>query len=115
MQLEDYFEFEKNERYERIRLKGTRIALEHLLEPYLKGVSAERVYQSYHHSLSLEQVYAALVYYLHNKAEVEGYLDRVRAADEAAYQEYLKQEPSPVAKRLRALAQQREAEKAQQP
>lgn len=115
MQLEDYFEYEKNERYERIRFKGTRVGLEHLLEPYLGGASAERVYQSYHHVLSLEQVYAALAYYLHNKQDVDAYLERVRAAGEAAYQEYLKQEPSPVAKRLRALAQQREAEKARQP
>src|SRR5207244_636384 len=81
MQLEDYFEFEKFDSphgpAERIRLKGTRVALEHVLEPYLQqGDSAEGLFQHYRHSLSLEQVYATITYYWHNKAEVEAYLKR---------------------------------------
>jgi uncharacterized protein (DUF433 family) len=112
MQLEDYFLFEKVPAGERIRVKGTRIAIEHILEPYLKGESAERIFHGYRHALTLEQVYATITYYLRNKGEVEAYLARSRAADEAAYQEYLRQEPPEVVKRLRALAAEREKSRA---
>jgi uncharacterized protein (DUF433 family) len=103
MQLEDYFEHEKFPTGDRIRLKGTRIAIEHILEPYLEGDSPERIFQSYRRVLTLEQIHATITYYLHNKAEVDAYLDRSRAADAAAYQEHLNKEPPEVVKRLRTL------------
>ena len=111
MQLEDYFEFEMFETrlgpVERIRLKGHRIAVEHLLAPYLEGDSPERIYQNYRHSLTLEQVYATITYYLHNKARLDAYLKRGQEVEAADYQEYLKQEPPEVVKRMRALAAKR--------
>lgn len=115
MQLEDYFEFEQFKTCDRIRLKGSRIAIEHILDPYFRGESPERIYQGYRRSLTLEQVYATLTYYLHNKAAVDAYLERGRAADEAAYQEYLKQEPPEVVKRLKAILKQREESRASKP
>ena len=108
MQLEDYFEFEKNEHYERIRVKGTRISLEHMLVPFKEGASPEDILRMYLPSLTLEQVYAAIAYYLHNKQEVEAYMSRGEEAAEKAYQEYLRQEPPEVVKRIKAkLAEQR--------
>lgn len=111
MQLEDYFEFEKFDSphgpFERIRLKGHRIAIEHILEPYRQGDSPERIYQSYRHTLNLEQVYATITYYLRNQAQVAEYLKRTREVEEALYQEYLKKEPPEVVKRMRALAAER--------
>jgi uncharacterized protein (DUF433 family) len=104
MQLEDYFEFEQFSTGERIRIKGTRVAIEHVLDEYLEGESPARIYYNYRHALTLEQVYATITYFLHKKADVQAYLERSRAADEAAYQEYLKQEPADVVKRLKALA-----------
>ena len=44
-------------------------------------------------TLTLEQVYAAITYYLHNKAEVDDYIRRGEVIAEAYYQEYLQQEP----------------------
>jgi uncharacterized protein (DUF433 family) len=108
MQLEDYFDFEKTDEYERIRIKGTRINIEHILDPYVKEVETpESIFHGYRHSLKLEQVYATITYYLHNQKEVDGYLQRTHDADDKAYQEYLKQEPSDVVKRLRAIKAER--------
>ncbi len=109
MQLEDYFEFEKFPTCDRIRIKGTRISIEHILEPYLEGESPERIFQNYRRILTLEQVYATITYYLQNKNEITPYLQRARAADEIAYQEHLKKEPPEVVKRLRKLAADRKA------
>jgi uncharacterized protein (DUF433 family) len=107
MQLEDYFEFEKTDRYERIRIKGSRIAVETVIDAFLNGESAEQILENYP-TLTLEEVYATITYYLHNQADVDGYIARTRAAEEAAYQEYLKQEPPEVVKRLRALKAQQQ-------
>lgn len=103
MQLEDYLDFVEPDV---IRLKGRRIGLEHIIERYLLGESPELI-AAYFRDLSLEQIYAVITYYLHNRAEVDAYLARLdsyvaeqmRAADE---------HPSPAAQRLRALKRQRE-------
>lgn len=112
MQLEDYFEFEKCNtpfgEIDRIRFKERRIALEHVLEMYLQGESAERIYYNYRHALTLEQVYAAITYYLARKAEVDAYLQSGRDLEDKMYQEYLKTEPNEVVKRLRTLATERD-------
>ena len=108
MQLEDYFEFETTRiepfgDVETIRLKGTRIGLEFIVNPYLQGESPERIYHGYRHSLSLEQVYGAITYYLHNKPKIEAYLNRGKEIEDYHYQEYLKKGPSAAVQRLRAL------------
>jgi uncharacterized protein (DUF433 family) len=108
MQLEDYFEFDA---CDRIRVKGTRMAIEFLIEPYLDGESPEYIFRNFRHSVTLEQVYATITYYLHNKKEIDAYMERNRVADEAAYQEYLKKEPSEVVKRLRAIREQQQGSK----
>ena len=83
MQLEDYFDFlAPND----IRLKGTRIGIETILYDFIhRSQSPEEIAATYP-SLTLEQVYATITYYLHNKEEVSKYLtewiewgDRMRA------------------------------------
>lgn len=98
MELESYFDFVSPEE---IRIKGSRIGIETVLEDYLDGASPEEIAARYRH-LTLEQVYAALLYYYHNRAEVEAYL--------AAWGKYTEQARvecerglSPVARRLREL------------
>ncbi len=105
MQLEDYFDFMGPDV---IRLKGHRIGLEHIVERFNDGASPESI-MVYFGTLTLEEVYAAITYYLHNKAEVDAYLERLdRFAEE---QERLADaNPPPVVVRLRALAEQRERE-----
>ena len=108
MQIEDYFDFEQTEirpfgPVETIRLKGTRIGIEFIIHPYLQGDSPERIYQGYRHSLTLEQVYAAITYYLHNKTKIEEYLTKGKEIEEHHYQEQLKNGPSEVEQKLRNL------------
>jgi uncharacterized protein (DUF433 family) len=113
MQLEEYFTSERSGTIDSIRIKGTRIGIEVILDRYLEGESPERIYQSYRHVLTLEQVYATITYYLHKKEEVAAYLERVQAFAEAAYQDYLKQERPEVVQRLlglRALGKESRAE-----
>jgi uncharacterized protein (DUF433 family) len=96
MLLEDYFDFEKFEtKYgpvDRIRLKGTRVAIEIVIEEFNKGATPQEIVESYP-SLALEQVYATIAYYLHNKAEVDEYNRRGEEIAEAHYQEYLRRGP----------------------
>lgn len=111
MQLEDYFEFEKCNtpfgEIDRIRFKGHRISIEHILESYLQSESPERIYYNYRHALTLEQVYAAITFYLARKEEMDAYLERGRDLEDKLYREHLKKEPNEVGKRLRALAAER--------
>jgi uncharacterized protein (DUF433 family) len=108
MQLEDYFEFEKLETphgpVERIRIKGHRIAIEHVIEIYEQGVSAEEIAKVHYPSLTLEEVYATLTYYLHNRDAVNAYNKQGEEIAEAYYQEWLRNhKPSPVEEKLRSL------------
>lgn len=105
MQLEDYFDFQ---RPDDIRVKGTRIGIETILYDFIHRVrTPEQIAQTYP-SLNLEQVYATILYYLHNKEAVSNYI-----ADwlEWSHQQLKAQElnPSPSAIRLRKLRAEREA------
>jgi uncharacterized protein (DUF433 family) len=116
MQLEDYLDFETHDIepfgvVETIRVKGTRIGIEFIIQPYLEGDSPERIYHGFRHSLSLEQVYAAITYYLHNKSKIEDYLKKGDEIGDYHYQEYLKNPPSEAMLRLRKLKAEREAAK----
>jgi len=104
MQLEDYFDFlAPND----IRVKGTRVGIETILFDYLDlGLFAEQIATRYR-TLSLEQVYATLTYYWHNREQVDTYL---RLVDEESERQRQEQDlhPSPAVQRLREMARQRE-------
>ncbi len=71
MQLEEYFEVLAPDD---IRIKGHRIGIEHVLYEYIhRGKTAEEVAARFP-TLTLEQVYATILYYLHNKEAVSRYL-----------------------------------------
>lgn len=99
MQLEDYFTVLAPDD---IRLKGTRIGIETILSDYIyRARTAEEIAQTYS-SLTLEQVYATILYYLHHRVAVEHYLtdwiehgERMRAEQ--------RQNPSPARLRLQQL------------
>ena len=110
MELESYFDFLAPDD---IRLKGTRIGIETILYDYIhRGQSPEAIAASYR-SLTLEQVYGTITYYLHNREAIHAYLEewlehgrRMRAAQE-------QNPPPPVVARLRTLAAQRQHSEAQ--
>ena len=105
MQLEDYFEFLSPDD---IRIKGHRIGIDDVIGYYLEGRSPERIQQELP-SLSMEKIYATLTYYLHNRAEMDAYMVRLRRWREQRYQEWAAN-PSPAAQRIMALKAQREKE-----
>ena len=98
MELESYFEFLSEDD---IRIKGTRVGIETVLDDYLEGASPEEIAARYR-SLSLEQIYATITYYLHNRAQVDAYLKAWRRYTDQAWQEQ-ERNPSEVVKRLRQL------------
>jgi uncharacterized protein (DUF433 family) len=104
MRLEDYFEFLSPDD---IRIRGHRIGIDNVLEYYLQGSTPEQILEHFP-SLTLEQVYATLTYYLHNKDEVEQYMERLNTWREQHYRESLLTESMPVVQRLRTIQAQRE-------
>lgn len=71
MKLEDYFDFlEPTD----IRVSGTRIGIESILYEYVhRCKTAEQIAQQFE-TVSIEQVYATILYYLHNCEHVSRYL-----------------------------------------
>lgn len=64
-----------------IRVTGTRIGLEDIVEEYNDGAWAEGITLRY--SIKLVDVYAVIGYYLKNKAEVDTYIEnQYRRANE---------------------------------
>lgn len=80
MELQDYFDF--NSEID-IRIKGHRIAIQHVLNKYRQGKGPDELLCLFP-TLSIEEIYATILYYLANKEEVEVYLERERLMDEEA-------------------------------
>lgn len=72
MQLEDYFNFLAPDD---IRLQGSRIGIETILYEYLHRSQTPEEIADRFRTLTLEQVYATILYYLHNKEAVTAYLE----------------------------------------
>lgn len=91
-----------------IRIKGTRVGIETVLYDFIhRGLTPETIAEQYP-SLTLEQVYATITYYWHDRERVSGYLanwleqgQRQRAAQA--------QDPPPVVTKLRRAAAPRRA------
>ena len=109
MQIEDYFDFLAPDD---IRLKGTRVGIETVLYDFVyRSQSPDDIVADYP-SLTLEQVYATITYYLHNKEPVTRYLSNWLENSRRRREEQ-DRNPSPALTRLRRLAAEREAEVAQ--
>jgi uncharacterized protein (DUF433 family) len=54
-------------------VKDTRVSLDSVVHGYLDGESAETIQENFR-SLTLEQVYGAIAYYLRHRAEIDEYL-----------------------------------------
>ena len=58
-------------------LVGSRVSLESVIYEFLDGASPETIVDNYP-TLSLEQVYGAITFYLANRSELNGYLARLK-------------------------------------
>ncbi len=86
MQLEDYFDFLAPDD---IRIKGHRIGIETVLYNFIHRRRTPEQIAAEYPSLTLEEIYATILYYLHNKEAVSQYLadwiefgERMRAEQE---------------------------------
>lgn len=71
MKLKNYFNFfTPND----IRLKGSRIGIETILYDYIYRKKTPEEIAKIYPTLELEQVYATILYYLHNQEKVSKYL-----------------------------------------
>ena len=71
MQLEDYFDFFAPDD---IRIKGRRIGIESVLYEYLfREQTPAEIHQRFP-TLTLEQIHAVILYYLHNREKMDGYM-----------------------------------------
>ncbi|MGD9100000.1 MAG: DUF433 domain-containing protein [Anaerolineae bacterium] len=99
MQLEDYFDFLAPDD---IRVKGSRIGIESVLYEYIYREQSPRAIATHFPTLTLEQIYATILYYLHHNEEINAYM-----ADWLEYGRRMREEqernPPPVVLRLRAL------------
>jgi len=100
MNLTDYFEFLDQDD---IRIRGTRVGLETVVNDYLNAFSPEEIAIRYP-TLTLEQVYAVITYYLRNKNDVDNYMERWEKYSEDSWK---KQSGNPAIKRLLELKKQR--------
>ena len=54
---------------------GTRVSLDSIVYAFRRGASPESIQRSFP-TLTLEQVYGAIAFYLAHEAEIDGYLER---------------------------------------
>ena len=99
LNIRDIFEFISPDA---IRIKGTRIDIEFVIEEFLADSNPEEIRQRYSH-LTPTQIYSSITYYLLNQKRMDAYIEAGRKAEEAAYQEQLRN-PSPGVARLMKIA-----------
>jgi uncharacterized protein (DUF433 family) len=105
MQLEDYFDFLAEDD---IRLKGTRVGIETVLYEYIHRCQTPEEIAETYSCLTLEQVYATILYYWHHREVVSQYLKQW--LEYCVQAEKLQdQNPSPLVKRLIQLKAERQA------
>jgi uncharacterized protein (DUF433 family) len=100
IKLEDYFDFQS---VDDIRIKGHRIGIEDVLNYYLEGFNPEEIHANLP-TLSLEEIYATITYYLNQRSQVDIYLKRLKENREQRYQEFNSSPPAIVEKLRREKA-----------
>lgn len=95
MQLEDALEFINDNA---IRIKGTRVGIEIVIDRYNEGWSPERMAHEYP-ALDLKKIYAVITYYLYNKEKLDAYVKEGDEMVEAAWREQ-RRNPHPGVKRI---------------
>ncbi|MBK9124020.1 MAG: DUF433 domain-containing protein [Chloroflexi bacterium] len=76
----------------RMRVSGTRVLLDLIVHAYHQGETPEHIVQMYT-TLSLDQVYLAIGYYLRHREAVDEYIKRMETEAEQLRQEWEAQHP----------------------
>lgn len=99
MNLEDYFDVQAPDD---IRIRGHRIGIESILYEYIHRRRPPEAIAKRFPTLSLEQIYATILYYLHDQERVGGYVDAWLEHGRRMREEQ-ERNPPPVVVRLRKL------------
>ena len=70
-----------------IRVSGTRVTLDSLINYYNQGQSPESLHESFD-TVPLTDIYAVIAYYLAHRDEIDAYLQRQQAEAEHIRQEF---------------------------
>ena len=70
-----------------IRIKGTRIDIEFVIEEFLAGSNPKRIRRRYPHLAPL-QIYGSITYYLLNQERMDAYIEAGRAAERAVIEKH---------------------------
>ena len=104
MELEKYFDFQAPDD---IRLKGSRIGIESVLYEYIYREQLPDSLATRFPTLSLDQIYATILYYLNHRKKMDAYMK-----DWLTYGQRMRSEqeenPPPVVVRLQALKAKRQ-------
>lgn len=65
------------------RIAGSRVSLDSLVVAFSEGALPETIAAEHFPTLTLEQVYGAVTYYLAHRAEIDAYLQRAEAEAES--------------------------------
>ena len=84
-----------------MRVGDSRVMLDSVVAAFQQGHSPEAIRQQYP-SLSLEEVYGAITFYLAHRGEVDAYL-RSQEVVWQRWRDKSEEQPSPVVERLRAM------------
>jgi uncharacterized protein (DUF433 family) len=79
----------------RMRVSGTRVLLDLIIEAYRRGETPEHIVQMYT-TLTLEQVYLAIGYYLRHRETVDDYIRCMDEEAEVLRREWEAEHPSKV-------------------
>lgn len=83
-------------------LTGSRVSVDSIIYSFREGLSPETIMRECFPTLTLEQVYGAITFYLANRAELDAYLLKWEAAYEARLAEQRKAEPELAERMARA-------------
>ncbi|MBV7330619.1 DUF433 domain-containing protein [Chloroflexi bacterium TSY] len=87
------------ERDQGLWILGTRVALDSVVFAFRDGLSAETIAAECFPTLTLEQVYGAIAYYLRHRAEIDAYLES-EAVEDVAFQQSTRQADPDFARKL---------------
>ena len=104
LHIRDMFEFISPEA---IRIKGTRVGIEIVVERFLESESPEEI-RRHHPTLTPTEIYASITYYLLNREKMDAYLEAGRQAADAAFQKQ-RENPSPGVARFMKIAEEARA------
>ncbi len=103
MEIEEYFDFLTTND---IRIKGSRIGIETILHEYIYRHQSPEVIAQIYPNLTLEQIYATILYYLQNPETITQYMaDWLKHCQQGAKQQ--DENPPDYVLKLRQLKAQR--------